>query len=156
MSRPLRDRLAEAMRRARLGGLVRTTWERISEEAQEEWRLAADHVLRLSTELGLSIAIDGDGKAEPPSDSPVIWRSCAAGANAERIVRGGDDGWGLVVLSGGEEERIMGTTLEEVATIANLALVGDPKCNERGNLTRLSMGFVVLQLDAARTAGDKS
>jgi hypothetical protein len=41
--RPLRDRLGEAMRRARVG-LVRPLWADLPEDAKEDYRLAADRL----------------------------------------------------------------------------------------------------------------
>lgn len=58
--RPLRDRIGEAMRRARIG-LARPLWADLPDYAQEDYRKAADFLLgHLATELRYEIREAGD------------------------------------------------------------------------------------------------
>ena len=55
MPRALNDRVAEAMRRERLG-LIRPLWADWPELEKADWLNRADHLLRLLNELGVSVA----------------------------------------------------------------------------------------------------
>lgn len=57
MSRPLRDRLAEIMRRSRLGGSGGDYTDQ-PEELREEWRRSADALIREAPDKGISIKDD--------------------------------------------------------------------------------------------------
>lgn len=55
MSRPLRDRLAEAIRRSRIGN-VHPPYANLPDEMQEEYRRSADVLTSsLANELGFSV-----------------------------------------------------------------------------------------------------
>lgn len=56
-TRPLNDRVAEAMRRERLG-LMRPLWADWSEEDKGDWLSRADHLIRIFKELGIFTAIE--------------------------------------------------------------------------------------------------
>lgn len=55
--RALNDRIAEAMRRERLG-LIRPLWADWAEEDKADWLRRADHMLMLFKELGVFAAIE--------------------------------------------------------------------------------------------------
>lgn len=59
--RALNDRIAEAMRRERLG-LIRPLWADWSEEDKADWLSRADHLIRNFRELGVFVAIEQEGK----------------------------------------------------------------------------------------------
>lgn len=54
--RSLNDRIAEAMRRERLG-LIRPLWADFPEGDKGDWLGRADHLLRLCNELGVFVAL---------------------------------------------------------------------------------------------------
>lgn len=60
MTRPLRDRLAEIIRRSRLGDQGGAYVDQ-PEELREEWRRSADTVIREAPAKGLSIKDEWDG-----------------------------------------------------------------------------------------------
>lgn len=63
--RSLADRIAEAMRRERLG-LVRPLWADFAEEDKTDWLNRAEHLMRNCKELGVFVAIEQEirrGKA---------------------------------------------------------------------------------------------
>lgn len=59
--RALNDRVAEAMRRERLG-LIRPLWHDWSEDQKADWLSRADHLIRTMKELGVFIAIEQEVK----------------------------------------------------------------------------------------------
>jgi len=59
--RPLNDRVAEAMRRERLG-LMRPLWEDFADDAKADWLRRADHLIRNFHELGIFVAIEQEVK----------------------------------------------------------------------------------------------
>lgn len=59
--RPLNDRIAEAMRRERLGN-AGPHWSQFTDEQKADWLRRADEFRRLCTELGVFVAIRGEGR----------------------------------------------------------------------------------------------
>ena len=57
MTRPLNDRIAEAMRRERLGSIP-PQWTDATEVTRDDWRGRAVHLLRLLRELGVFVSIE--------------------------------------------------------------------------------------------------
>lgn len=55
--RALNDRIAEAMRRERLG-LIRPLWEDWPEDQKADWLSRAHHLIRNCRELGVFVAIE--------------------------------------------------------------------------------------------------
>ena len=54
--RALNDRVAEAMRRERLG-LIRPLWADFPEDQKADWLSRADHLLRSLKDLGVFVAV---------------------------------------------------------------------------------------------------
>src|SRR5690606_26079410 len=87
----IRDVLAEMLRRERLG-LIRPLWADWcgfdNEGGPEQWRLRADHLIRLLADEGCTISRRGAANPPMPAPtSPVFWRSPMEGSNAERMLR---------------------------------------------------------------------
>lgn len=59
MIRTLHDRIAEAMRRERLG-LMRPLWADANDETKAAWTARAVHLTRLLKELGVFTAVKDD------------------------------------------------------------------------------------------------
>jgi hypothetical protein len=59
-ARPLRDRLGEAIRRARLGS-IRPLWSDLDDKLREQWREHADALLISARNCGLRIEEADDG-----------------------------------------------------------------------------------------------
>lgn len=105
--REIRDILAECMRRERLG-LIRPLWfdwcSFDNEGGPEQWRLRADHLIRILKELGVVVARKGDVEPSPPPTNRVIYRFKLHGREAERMIRkGSGDDWQIVTVEGGVE-----------------------------------------------------
>lgn len=57
MARALNDRVAEAMRRERLGALLSHVWRDFSPEERADWLSRADHLIRILKELDVFVAV---------------------------------------------------------------------------------------------------
>jgi hypothetical protein len=57
MIRPLNDRVAEAMRRERLGPLLGHIWRDFEPGEKADWLGRADHLIRIFKELGVDVAV---------------------------------------------------------------------------------------------------
>lgn len=129
--REIRDILAESMRRERLG-LVRPLWldwcAFDNEGGPEQWRLRADHLMRLLKELGLSIVRTGfDVPSRPSPQSDVIYRFKLHGREAERVIRkaAGDD-WQVAVIDKDGEKVEQTFTIEQASINGGLVLMDHP------------------------------
>jgi hypothetical protein len=60
-TRSLNDRVAEAMRRERLG-LIRPLWADFSDDSKADWLNRADHLIRLLRELDVFVALEQEVK----------------------------------------------------------------------------------------------
>lgn len=151
--RPIRDRLGELLRRERLGA-IRPLWADLPDTTAEQWRLRADHIVRLAAEVGLTFGTDGDPLALPPPSNPVIWRSPVAGQNAERLLRVSEGGWEVVKIADGAETVLHRFTMQDATLKAGRALVADATvAKEPAILTELAAALTVLRLDAAGMEG---
>lgn len=149
--RPIRDILAEMMRRERLG-LMRPLWNDASDEQKEPIRQRADHMLRLLASEGLAVVRVGDGEAAvPPPSSPVIWRFKLVGRNAERLVRrAASNLWEIVTIEDGKETVEQSFSLQQASLNSGLVLIGDPAAKSIPGLgSRLAAVLEIYRLDAA-------
>lgn len=60
-ARPLNDRVAEAMRRERLG-LIRPLWADFPDDSKIDWLNRADHLIRVLRELDVFVALEQEVK----------------------------------------------------------------------------------------------
>jgi len=152
--RPTRDILAEMMRRERLG-LVRPLWPEWSsidgDGGPEQWRMRADHLMRLLATAGVALARSGEAEpALPPPTSPVFWRFPMDGGKAERLLRTSGSGIEVVRRADGSEAVQISFTLHDVHNAANALLQGDRETAKRpGILTMLSAALEAYRLDVA-------
>lgn len=149
--RPIRDALAEMMRRERLGA-ARPHWSKAHQDEKEPLRRRADHLIRLLADVGLAVVrIDDPQPDTPPPSSPVVWQFKLFGRNAERIVRKADaDLWEIVTVEGGQEKLEQSFTLARAAINAGLVLNGDPQAREIPGLgSQLAAANEIYRLDAA-------
>jgi hypothetical protein len=118
--RPIRDILAEAMRRERLG-LIRplwADWKAFGDTECEYVRKRADHLMRILAEFGVQLVQTGEPRLIG-APSPEIYRYWIEGNKAQRVIRQLPDGqWDMLIDEGGSE------TLEYRFTIAELFIAG--------------------------------
>jgi hypothetical protein len=150
-ARDIRDVLAEMMRRERVG-LMRPfwpEWTEIDPEACEIVRRRADHLIRLLASEGVVVVRFDDPLPGPPPTSPDVWRFPVAGAG-DRILRRADDGWLMVLASGGQETVQMRFTLTEAHILGGRVLVGDRDVlKEHGAMTKLAAALEIHRVHAA-------
>lgn len=154
MPRDLRDILAEAMRCERLGSTP-PSWQRWCEidptGGPEQWRLRADHLMRLLATAGVALARSGEAEpALPPPTAPVFWRFPMDGGNAERLLRTAGGSIEVLRRADGSETVQLTFTLHDVHNAANALLQGDRETAKRaGILTMLSAALEAYRLDVA-------
>ncbi len=152
--RPIRDVLAEMMRRERLG-LIRPFWaawcDFDNEGGPEQWRLRADHLIRLLASEGLTVTRAGDAAAPVPAPTAeVFWRYLMDGDQAERQLKATDRGIDIIRSADGKETVQLSFTLNEAHNAAGALLLGDKETAKRqGILTMLSAALEAYRLDVA-------
>lgn len=150
--REVRDVLAEMMRRERLG-LMRPLWAdwcRFDNEGgPEQWRLRADHLIRLLMSEGLAVSRVGDpAKPFPAPATPVFWRYWMDGNKAERVLRMADDKIEVVRVVDGTETVQMTFGVGDAHTAAGALLLGDKEtAKQQGILTMLSAALEAYRVD---------
>lgn len=137
--REIRDILADAMRRERLGGLVRPLWQEYASfnpEACEQVRLRADHLIRLLAGEGVTLIRAGDSGPKPTPTSDVVWRYYLAGQQVERVIRRSGDDWQIVAVKDGGETIEQEFLLADAHVNAGLVLTDDPAARTIAGLGR--------------------
>lgn len=152
-ARPIRDVLAEMMRRERVG-LMRPFWAdwcRFDESGPEQWRLRADHLIRLLATEGCTIGKTGDGALPSPAPtSPVFWRYHMDGNKSERVLRMAGDKIEVIRVVDGAETVQMTFGVGEAHNAAGALLLGDVETAKRqGILTMLSAVLEAYRLNVA-------
>lgn len=153
MTRPLRDRAAEALRESRIGR-TRSTWlGSLDESAREDWRRSFDTFVRLGETFGFQV-VDSAAKPRPPSPpSPTIYAlHDAQDSQRERSVRfQGDGQWAIVITNRltKEEKVLLVFSVEEVDRDCDLILSGNPSAQSiRGVLTKVAAANIIRSLSA--------
>jgi hypothetical protein len=156
--RDIRDILAEAMRRERLGTAARPAWADWWEEAREPVRMRADHLIRLLAEAGVDLVRTGEAlPPAPPPKSLVVSRDAIVGRKAERIVRADPAGFAITLVQDGAETVEQTFTLQDASLLAGAVLTGSPEAAKRPGLGRLLAAAVEMyRLDAAPLEGKSS
>jgi hypothetical protein len=157
MSRPVRDILAESMRREALNpGLL--PYSRIGDEGREEWRRRADHLTRLLDTHGLAVVRVSDGVPEQPEPtSPVILSNKLVGKETDRLIRFAGDRWQIVTVADGAETVEQAFTMTEAMLSAGLVLADDPAARAIPGLgRRLAAALEIYRLhgDTVAPAGE--
>ena len=152
-TRPLRDRLGEMMREARIGR-TRFNWTSLDDSAQEDWRRSADHLLRLAAKMGVSIEHSGTEKPRPnPPPAGVIYAlHDILDPQKERGIRcDGNGNWSIISTNRQTKaiKILLTFTLEDVDRECDQILGGDPKVKEiQGLLTKVAAANFIRMLHA--------
>ncbi len=153
--RPIRDVLAEMMRRERLG-LVRPLWQdwqRSADDECEHVRRRADHMIRLLEGEGVRLVRVGEPDHVPAPTSHVIYRYAMASRPATRIIRRGrEDRWEIVTVENadGRETVEQSFTVGQALLNGGLVLTGDPAARTIPGLgSQLAALNEIYRLDAA-------
>ena len=150
--RPIRDVLAEMMRRERLG-LMRPLWADWcgfdNEGGPEQWRLRADHLIRLLATEGLTVTHAGDAAVPMPAPtSPVFWRCRMDEGRSERLLRVSGATIEVVKRADGAETVQLAFPIGDAHNAAGTLLLGDRETAKRpGILTMLSAALEAYRLD---------
>jgi len=152
--RPIRDVLAEMMRRERLG-LIRPLWEdwtRFADDQCEHVRRRADHLIRLLEGEGVRLVRVGSGDHVPAPVSPVIYQYGMVGRPVSRLVRKAkDDLWEIVTVDNedGKETVEQAFTIEQALLNGGLVLTGHPDARTiRGLGSQLAALNEIYRMDA--------
>jgi len=151
-ARPIRDILAEMMRRERLG-LIQPLWQDWTSFADDECehvRRRADHLIRLLEGEGVRLVRTGDPDGVPTPTSPIIYRYWMVGRPAERIVRkASGENWEIVTVADGKETVEQAFTIEQALLNGGLVLTGHPDARTiRGLGSQLAALNEIYRLDA--------
>ncbi len=146
MTRPLRDAIAEAMRRERLG-LIRPLWTDADDVLKEPWRLRADVVIRILGEIGVIFA---SGASEPKT-SPEVYRFPLVGGLAARVIRydAATRRWKMISIVGTTETEEIAFDLIDAHIAAGMVLTDDPKAKAIPGLGRMLAATVEIHRAAA-------
>jgi hypothetical protein len=148
MTRPLRDILAEAMRRERLG-FSPPAWADAGEDMKEEWRRRADRLLRIAEQIA-------EGPLPPlkaPADGVIVSTQLPDDPGKERAVRRADGAWEVVLVDRktGEVSVEQTFTLTDVHLLGGDVQAGRPEVAKRKGLGRLlAAALDIYRLDAAQ------
>jgi len=156
MSRPVRDILAECIRRERYG-LIRPLWAGADEEAREEVRRRADHLIRLLSDYGVDLVSRGD-VAPPlaPTSQTIVANQVVGQPDTMREVRAVDGKFAIVAVKGGIATVEQSFTLNESMLNEGLVLAGDPAAKTIKDLGRqLAATAAIYRLHASGLGGGK-
>lgn len=154
--RPIRDILAEGMRRERLG-LVRPLWSNWDEDSREEVRRRADHLMRILSDAGIQLVqTGGPAPVAPPTSQTIVANQVYAQPDTMREVRIEERGFSVVAVKAGQSTVEQTFTLNEVMLNAGLVLTGDPAAKSIKDLGKqLAAAVEIYRLNAAGIGGGK-
>ncbi|MER8762864.1 hypothetical protein [Mesorhizobium sp. M0968] len=156
MMRPIRDILAEGMRRERLG-LIRPLWQDWDEDSREEVRRRADHLIRILSDAGVQLVQMGEPAPIAVRTGPTIVANQVYNApDTMREVRVEERGFSIVAVKGDDATVEQTFTLNDVMLNAGLVLAGDPAAKTIKDLGKqLAAACEVYRLNAAGMGGGK-
>lgn len=151
-----RTALARAMRDERIG-LTRFGWDRLDQEAQEDWRRRADHVGRLLAERGYTIAKTGASKPvmPVPAERTILSSQTVPDPSKVCCVRADGDKWSIVLVDRKTNEEVVeqSFTLDEAFILVGTVIARDPAGAKRLGLGRMLAATIeILRLNAASLA----
>jgi hypothetical protein len=156
MSRSVRDILAECHRREVLGASA-PPWHSMDEDAREEVRRRADHLIRLLSDYGVDLVQRGD--VEPPASptsQTIIANQVVGAPDTMREVRAVDGKFAIVAVKAGADTVEQVFTLNDVMLNEGLVLSGDPAAKKIPDLGRqLAAVAAIYRLNAAGLGGGK-
>ncbi|TIS37534.1 hypothetical protein [Mesorhizobium sp.] len=150
VTRPLRDRVAEAIRESRIGR-TRFGWDQCD---QEDYRRSFDALVRIGRRLGFTIVDTGEEKPRPapPEANAIYALNDARDPKFERsIVCQGSGDWSIVTTDreNGNPKSLLSFTLAEVDLDCDRILAGDPSAKDiKGVLTKVAAANVIRMLNA--------
>jgi hypothetical protein len=154
--RPVRDILAECLRRERLG-LVRPLWADADDDAREEVRRRADHLIRILADYG--VRFDQVGEPTPvatPTSPTIVANQVVNAPDTMREIRVAERGFSIITIKGGDTTLEQTFTLNEAMVNAGLVLAGDPAAKTIKDLGRqLAAAVEIYRLNAAGMGGGK-
>lgn len=159
MTRQVRDILAECMRRER-HGLIRPLWADLAgvdDDAAEEVRRRADHLIRILSDYGVQLVQTGEPAAIVTPTSPtIVANQIYNQADTNREVRADAGRFSIVTVKAGEATVEQSFTLNEVMLNAGLVLAGDPAAKTIKDLGKqLAAATEIYRLNAAGMGGGK-
>jgi hypothetical protein len=151
MNRLLRDVVAEAMRRERLG-LTRPLWNELDEVGKEEWRKRADQVIRVIRAIRVIGELEADLLTAPTGEF-LVSNQIVGNPGRERAVRrDAGDGFSIVVIDRktGEQTVEQSSTMEQGMLLCGRVLSSDPAVLKEKGLGRLLAAYgEIYRLNAA-------
>lgn len=154
MTRQARDIVAECLRLERLGA-IRPLWEHMGEEAREDYRLRADHLMRSLGRRGVEVILTGERQPAPALADPILSRNELAGRPGLNLVvrADGGDAFSVLIEADGQQTVEATFTLPEAVILIDRVLRRDSGVQkERGLLTKLAAFGEIHRLDLARWA----
>ncbi|TIN36823.1 MAG: hypothetical protein E5Y10_22095 [Mesorhizobium sp.] len=156
MTRPVRDIVAECIRRERYG-LIRPLWADADDDSREEVRRRADHLIRLLADYGVQMLRTGEpAPAETPTGPAIVANQVYAQPDTMREVRVDVGKFSIVTVKAGDATAEQSFTLNEVMLNAGLVLADDPAAKTIKGLGRqLAAATEIYRLNAAGMGGGK-
>ncbi|MCV0395450.1 MAG: hypothetical protein K5872_22140 [Rhizobiaceae bacterium] len=153
--RDLRDLLAEACYRARLG-LTSYGWDKMPEYAREDQRRLADSAIRWLKDQGVDLVRTGEDMPPlPPPSSKVIYRRpLHDGVSYRQVRKGKGETWELVREADGKEAVEMSFTLAEAQREGNMVLADEPDARKIEGLGRKLAACLEIYRTGAEGLGD--
>lgn len=156
MTRPVRDIVAECLRRERYG-LIRPLWAEADDDGREEVRRRADHLIRIISDYGVDLVSRGDVEPPaPPTSQTIIANQVVGAPDTMREVRAVNGKFAIVTVKGGVSTVEQTFTLNEVMLNCGVVLAGDPAAKAIKDLGRQLAGAAeIYRLNAAGLGGGK-
>lgn len=155
MSRPVRDIVGECLRRERYG-LIRPLWDDADDDAREEVRRRADHLIRLLSDYGVDLVQRDVTPRAPPTSQTISANQIVGQPDTMREVRAIDGKFAIVAVKAGSETVEQAFTLNEAMLNEALVLAGDPAAKTIKDLGRqLAATAAIYRLNAAGIGGGK-
>jgi len=155
--RTVRDVFAECHRREVLGASAQP-WQAMDEDAREEVRRRADHLIRLLADYGIELVRPSEKEppSAPPSSQTIIANQVVGQPDTMREVRAVGGKFAVVVVKAGAETVEQAFTLNQVMLNCGLVLAGDPSAKTIKDLGRQLAGACeIYRLNAASLGGGK-
>ncbi|RUV17865.1 hypothetical protein, partial [Mesorhizobium sp. M1A.F.Ca.IN.022.04.1.1] len=149
MSRPVRDIVGECLRRERYG-LIHPLWAQFDEDAREEVRRRADHLIRLLSDYGVDLVQRNVVPPAPPTSQTIIVNQVVGQPDTMREVRAVDGKFAIVAVKAGAPTVEQTFSLNEAMLNEGLVLAGDPAAKTIKDLGRqLAATAAIYRLNAA-------
>lgn len=153
--REIRDVLAECIRRERYG-LIRPLWADADDDAREEVRRRADHLIRILSDYGVDLVQRDVSPPATPTSQTIVANQVYGAPDTVREIRVGDRGFEIVAVKAGAATIEQSFTLNDAMLNCGLVLAGDPAAKTIKDLGRqLAATAEIYRLNAAGAGGGK-